>query len=308
MLICGGHERSQQNQATVQELDYEGRALTSLTRKLENPRSIDEGDLFCAAILAQWSLKTGDREKFDRHAGGVLAIMKFLSEKEKNRAFSSVFRTLWPLVRDQITTAAEFRHYGTLRGLGRSFQSVEGLYRDFRLILGPKTIEQRYHFCDQIHQSKPNDPPLHLVHRMAALGLQRMETSLEVFLASISRTRLSSDILSPYIESSLVDCFADIHLFSDQQLAFEIERFLTELQEKDVALVEASIPQLIRFLEATLARRLRLLMLLILKQTCELALHNFPERHYDLGSILRRLILFIENCVRRKEKMRKFGN
>jgi len=65
MLACGGRERSAQKSPTVQELEYVGHALKALTLKLVNPATIDEGDLFGAAILALWSMRVGEKEKFD---------------------------------------------------------------------------------------------------------------------------------------------------------------------------------------------------------------------------------------------------
>jgi len=312
ILACGDRERNRQKGPTIEELEYVGNALRLLTQNLIYPENVEEADLFAAATLALWSMKVGAREKFDKHASGVLSIMKHLSEKEKQGTFTSKFRAIWPLIRDQITTAAEYRHYGALRGLGNPFQAIEHLHRDFRFILGPKTIEQRQQFESQLRWPKAKGSPLRLVQQMMILGLQRLETSLEVFLNGFPQVPLYSadDTHNPYIESALVDSWADVQLFDDEPLAYEIKQVLTNLEVEVVEISETSGAYLLHSLQAILTRRLRLLMLLVLKETAA------PQRGDSFRKMQKRNLLvpfvcqicgFIEASLQRHGSLNRFG-
>jgi hypothetical protein len=82
-----------------QEL-YHHRAVSALQLKLDNPRLVDEGDLFAVALLAMWAACYREDERFMAHTTGFASLVKHLS-KTTNRS-SYQLSPFWQMAQDEI--------------------------------------------------------------------------------------------------------------------------------------------------------------------------------------------------------------
>lgn len=115
-------------------------AFRSLSQKLSNPSDIEESDIFVAYTLAMWS-RNIDKTAAQAHIKGVLALMRHVTH---NKGLStSPMAPFWALVRDDILW------------LMRKSDDSYGLCQDFRSILGPKTIQQRRSYENEISRITP---------------------------------------------------------------------------------------------------------------------------------------------------------
>ena len=121
--------------------------FTELTRKLSSPINIHESDIFVAYLLALWSGDI-DPTATEVHVHGVVAIMRHLCRKLGPRFLSSPTAPFWALLRDEILW------------LTRKSNSYLRLCQDFRNVLGPKTVQQRQRYENELRAAihQPRDP------------------------------------------------------------------------------------------------------------------------------------------------------
>ena len=84
------------------QLQYYGRALKALKRKLSDPASVDEGDLFAIALLAMWSGNMCMDDEFQWHTRGFIAMMDHLTHKASTDTSSNRLSIFWPMARDEL--------------------------------------------------------------------------------------------------------------------------------------------------------------------------------------------------------------
>jgi hypothetical protein len=174
-------------------------ACKALSRKVKQPAKIDEGDLFSSFLVALWyEYNPWTKNNFTKHAWGILAIMKHLCRTATNNVPSTPFAAFWPLVRDEILRVTESLD-------GRSVS----LYAEFREILGPKTIEQRYRYEKEL-----------LRHSTAVFAGNYLASELDWMVARLplllsqhetiymKRLRKEYYHIDPHLESLLVDSWA----------------------------------------------------------------------------------------------------
>jgi len=89
MMLTGMYE-------TKVLLEYRGRALSSLIRRLAGPVQVDEGDAFTAALLAISS--PPDSSEFTDHFGGLVSLMKHL--RSQNPEKCSLLSIFWISVKN----------------------------------------------------------------------------------------------------------------------------------------------------------------------------------------------------------------
>jgi hypothetical protein len=128
---------------TVPEQEQVHYAFQTLTRTLSYPNQVDEGDIFVAYLLAMWSRRYSHYfENFEVHVKGVLAIMRHLSQKSRANSTSAA-APLWRLIRDELLWKTE----------DDNWHLANRLSQEFRGVLGPKTVQQRQSYEDQLRES-----------------------------------------------------------------------------------------------------------------------------------------------------------
>jgi hypothetical protein len=215
MLACSTRQQYRRITPVSEELVHAWEARKTLIEKFQSPASFDEGDLFVTTFLALWSLQANRTKEFDQHIQGVIAIMGRLRNKR-----GCAFTEFWPLIRDQITTAAEFRQY--VSPWDTELEAVETLHEAFRDILGAKTAEQRETFEKQLNQATYIGSPLETFRQMTSLCILRTYRFFEIF--RIQSSPSDGNIgLNPFVESALVDFAADVQFFDENEDALSEE-------------------------------------------------------------------------------------
>ena len=80
--------------------EYHRRATQSLQRKLNDPPSIEEGDLFAVSLLAMWASCHRMNDRFTAHTRGFTALMNHL--RQNTPPMLSTLSVFWPMARDEI--------------------------------------------------------------------------------------------------------------------------------------------------------------------------------------------------------------
>lgn len=140
----------------AQSTRYINQACQTLRRKLDDPGTVDEGDLFCAFLVAMWY----ENESFKGHnpyaaaafatnAEGVLAIMQHLFTTRNDEFLTSPFAVFWPFMRDEILRSTYESIQNKMRFVENQYYSLQSdrrdtLFRQFSQLLGPSTLEQRW--------------------------------------------------------------------------------------------------------------------------------------------------------------------
>ena len=130
-LMSKSRNRATSEGPTEPERRHMDIVFGELGRKLSNPMELDEGDIFVAYLLAIWS---GDMDPATReiHLKGVVAMMRQMSKRMGGVEFSrSPLAPFWALLRDEVLL------------LTRKSINCNDFCQEFRDILGPKTIQQR---------------------------------------------------------------------------------------------------------------------------------------------------------------------
>ena len=168
-----------------------------LTQKLSNPSKIDEGDIFVSYMLAIWYSDI-DSAVIEVHVKGLFAIMRHLSQ---NTTFlSSPMSAFWALLRDEILW------------ITRKSANYANTCQDFRDILGPKTIQQRQKYENELRTAAN--------FRRSSAKLfhgRSMYTSIHTLMESariINQCQLS--VCDSLIESVLVELQVEYRLFEQK--------------------------------------------------------------------------------------------
>ena len=166
--------------------------FAELSRKLSNPTDIHESDIFTAYLLALWSGDV-DPAATEVHVEGVIAIMRHLSLKLGSSQFlNSPMAHLWALLRDEILWFT------------RKWNNYHRLCQDFRDILGPKTVQQRQRYENELRGAMLSRSQR--TNRNIFFG-RSICTSVHTFveLAKIIDRGYPSSVEDPIMESILVD-------------------------------------------------------------------------------------------------------
>ena len=111
--------------------------LKGLRQKLANPIELEESDIFVAYMLAIWSSNIDD-DAAEVHIKGIIAIMRHVSRRLGSQFSTSPMGPFWAMLRDEIL-------WRTRKSSNRNY-----LFQRFREILGPKTIQQRHHYENEL--------------------------------------------------------------------------------------------------------------------------------------------------------------
>jgi hypothetical protein len=93
------------------------RARHALSRKLTDPKKIDEGDLLAAFFLAAYCFESGSSAEGRRHTLGFRSLMRHLLACSGTRSDAFVLRALWPFLKISLFC--------------RCFDVVDRAYRQF---------------------------------------------------------------------------------------------------------------------------------------------------------------------------------
>jgi hypothetical protein len=94
-------------------IQHKAKAWGSLIRKIQNPVSINEADVFASCILAMLAWETGCDQELKYHVNGCLALIKYLDELP-SRLPSTAFQVFKPYVlqwMDYLTTIANLSRW-----------------------------------------------------------------------------------------------------------------------------------------------------------------------------------------------------
>ena len=86
----------------LRHLRHANFACSALRRKLNDPTTLDEGDLFVSFILAQWGAANEDSVVLRSNMLGFTLIMKQLSDRAGGNISSYQLAVFWPLARDYL--------------------------------------------------------------------------------------------------------------------------------------------------------------------------------------------------------------
>ena len=138
LLISKSGTRTTSMCPTQRERQHVDISFAKLAQRLANPVEVDESDIFAAYMLAIWSINIDDSANTEIHIAGVIAIMHHLSQKLGSVFFASPMAPFWALLRDEIIW------------LTRKSDKYHQNCRDFRDVLGPKTIQQRLKYENEL--------------------------------------------------------------------------------------------------------------------------------------------------------------
>lgn len=195
--------------------------IRELGQRLSNPIEIDESDIFVAYMLALWSGQTS-LTAAEIHVEGVIAIMRHVSHKLGHLFHASPMVPFWALLRDEIFW------------LIRKSNNFYRMCQDFRDILGPKTIQQRQRYENELRAAII--PTFHPFDAKVFFG-RSMHTSVHTMMesAKIINQRYPLQILSqdPPIESVLVELRVEQLLLEQKGYELILELELAPLQYGD---------------------------------------------------------------------------
>jgi hypothetical protein len=296
LLISKSGFRTAPTCPTQLERQHVDIVIGELLRKLSNPTEIDESDIFVAYMLAMWSSQTNSASATEVHVEGVLAIMRHLSQKPENSFYASPMTPFWALLRDEIIW------------LTRKFSCCHRMCQDFRDILGPKTIQQRLRYENELRAAMT--PESRLCDTKVFFG-RSMHTSVHtpVELARIINQRypLQDSSQDPLLESALIELQVEQALLEQRgdEQHFELE--LAPLQKGEYVKdwkVELSVVERIHNLIILNLCRLATIALEAPSIQQGLSSSRGIAASTSLISILRRSRAFIQSGIRNE---RVFG-
>ena len=196
---------------TMSEQRHVDITFRELTKKLSNPSEIDEGDIFVSYLLAVWNGDI-DSAAIEVHVQGLFAIMRHLSQ---NITFSSSpLAPFWALLRDEILW------------LTRKSANCSKMCQDFRDILGPKTIQQRQRYENELRAAAD-------FRRSGAKVFygRSMYTSVHTMMESARIiNQCQSSVHDPLIESVLVELQVEYRLVEQKHHEHFLDLELSPLQ------------------------------------------------------------------------------
>lgn len=191
-----------------------------LRQKLSNPMDVDESDIFVAYLLAIWS---GDIDPAAReiHLRGVVAMMGHISRKMGRAAFlASPMAPFWALLRDEVLF------------LARKSVNCNRLCQDFRDILGPKTMQQRQQYENELRGAMM--PRFQFSVPKVFYG-RSMHSSVHTLMEAArivnQRSPLQSTSQDPLIESVLVELHVEQILLEQKGHELLLDLELRELND-----------------------------------------------------------------------------
>ena len=137
LVISKSRIRSEVQCATDSERMHVHIAFAELWGKLSYPAKVDKADVFVAHMLAIWSADM-NRVATESHIRGVVAILGQLSMNLGHRFSASLMVPFLALMRDEVLW------------LTRNSEGCYQLCNEFREILGPKSIQQRQTYENEL--------------------------------------------------------------------------------------------------------------------------------------------------------------
>jgi len=217
--VCAYSSCFMEHADSFDHLLYYGRAVEALRFKLQNPTSIDEGDLFAVALLAMWAGNMCLDTDYTKHVHGFLSLMKHLSGNTDNQL--AVF---WPMARDEIILHAYDLSSETGEGIVNSVTHT--LCRSTHDVGGPEVLQQRQDYMTALSR------PVHSA--TSALGL--LETSWQEYFVLRGCLKLVTEYpngqYQPYILSVLSGVESALAPFNDRKLLSTFEKEMAEFTER----------------------------------------------------------------------------
>lgn len=196
---------------TLLEQGHVDITIRTLVQKLSHPSEIDEGDIFVSYLLAVWYINI-DPTAINIHVQGLFAIMRHLSQRVGFT--TSPMAPFWALLRDEILW------------LTRRSNNCYRICQDFREILGPKTIQQRQTYENELRTAaqfcRPNSKVFY--------G-RTMNSSVHTFMDTariLDQHELSTQ--NPLVESVLVELHIEHRLVEEKRHEDFLESELAPLQ------------------------------------------------------------------------------
>lgn len=218
LLMSKSRLRSKVQYPTDSEELHIDIAFAKLKEKLSRPNEIDEADVFVAYLLAMWSADM-DPAATETHIKGVVAILRHISTKLGSQFSASRMAPFWALLRDEALW------------LTRKSENCYRLCQDFREILGPKTIQQRQRYEDELRGALVSQ--YGLPSAKVFFG-RSMYTSVHTMIESAriinQRHVLQSSAHDPLIESIVVELRVEQHLVERKQHESFLDQELSPLQ------------------------------------------------------------------------------
>jgi len=289
VLACCYREKYKDSEPTDTERQHMVRAVQGLRRALEDKNSVNGGDMFTSFFLTLWLTRTREIEQFELSSYAIVELMKLLSERRQSSPALETFSAYWPIVRDQIMTIAEFR----VLQRKLSFEILIQLYKRFREVVGPKTVQQvQSSFEGQLGGAKYDGSTISRLRRSTSLTSVRLITSLQLLCAQPFSVWANQDSDHyAYVEAFLVDCYQDVRGFNEkEQLYPELLRYYESVSKSDTS-SDARLIRLFSLYKAISIHRLRPLTIITLgKATAQPEFYSFCKDMEDnLGSLSKRL-------------------
>jgi hypothetical protein len=230
--------------------DHYERAIQAIRHKLDNPSSIDEGDLFAVALLGMSTACFCMDTEFRVHVQGFFALSQFLSDNVGGNLAHYPMAVFWPMARDQlILHAYELESDKEASIIDNITQT---LCRD-----PPETTGQEVFSTRQSYQSMLYNPTMFgfTVDGLLTTAWQQLLLLRACFKLAAKRDSGGSKYDS-YIASVLAEVRANLHPFNEEQL---MESFTMETPS------DAERPAFLRYAAPILCLLLCRLIIIVLE-------------------------------------------
>ena len=116
-------------------------AFSALREKLNDPASLNEGDLFVACLLGAFSAVDRDLRSLHANMTGYALIMKHLADRVGGNIKTYPLSVFWPIARNEF-------HFGEVLGCEPSDSQSNPFWEMTRQVLGMETVSQLRRYCN----------------------------------------------------------------------------------------------------------------------------------------------------------------
>jgi hypothetical protein len=208
-------------------LEYRGRALSSLMRRLAEPVQVDEGDAFTAALLAISS--PPDSCEFTDHFGGLVSLMKHLRSQSPEKC--SLLSFFWLSVKNILLNLVIVRRalYRPKQLLRAPLPGLDPLFAEFRPMIDWDKLPIKFRHNHLQKGPRPawrwDNPEGKYTKFLVSLFMQ------EMILCSGRRAKAQMD----QMDDLLSRMKTEFSVISEQLLDFSLESFLSAIEIEESA-------------------------------------------------------------------------